>query len=85
MTRRSSGGRHEPGPVSLLAAILNDCPNLEHAACRRQHRLFDAALHPEPEADATVAQIAAERLCRGCPHTTRCPDSLAARPHQETA
>lgn len=82
MTNRRNA-RREPGVVPLLIAILSDRPNLPNAACRGLHPLFDTALHPEDRTDTTVAQIAAERLCLHCPHTTACPDSLATRPHQE--
>lgn len=80
-TRR--GGRTEPGIVPLLIAILSDRPNLPDAVCRNEFTLFDAALHAENPGARTTAQITAEQLCRGCPHTTACPDSLATRPHQE--
>lgn len=72
--------RQEPGTVPLLIAILTDRPNLPNAACRGLHPLFDAARLPEPGTNITIARLAAERLCRHCPHTTRCPDSLTTRP-----
>ena len=68
------------GPVALLIAILTDRPNLPAAACRDRWRLFDAAR----DGDA-VACVDADRVCTHCSHTTRCPDSRAARPHQRTA
>ncbi|WFR72935.1 hypothetical protein P9209_03425 [Prescottella defluvii] len=65
--------------MALLEAILFGRPNLPNAACRGQLQLFDTALHPEDRTDNTRAQLAAERLCRHCPHTTGCPDSLTTR------
>ncbi|MFG1785681.1 hypothetical protein ACGFIU_24880 [Rhodococcus oryzae] len=78
MTARKSGSRREPGVVPLLAAILEHRPNLPDAACIGQHRLFDL-LNDTENTIRIRAQIDAERLCRGCPHTTRCPESLTAR------
>lgn len=77
--------RNEAGWLPLLEQVLTECPSLPRAACVGRHDLFDAALHPEPQADPVPAQVAAERICRHCPHTTSCPDSLAARTHQEVA
>lgn len=82
MTKRQTPQR-EPGAVPLLIAILTDRPNLPDAACRGQHRLFDA-LDDHEETARTRAQIAARRLCGHCPHTTLCTNSTAAQPHQET-
>ncbi|WP_137875251.1 transcriptional regulator [Rhodococcus sp. Q] len=81
MTRRN----RESGAIPLLAAILEGRPTLSGARCIDRHDLFDAARFPEPGTDPIPAQIAAERLCCLCTHSTRCPDSLAARPHQESA
>ncbi|WP_072688411.1 hypothetical protein [Rhodococcus marinonascens] len=76
--------RREPGTVAMLAAILEHRPHLPNAACRGQFALFDHVLHPEGRNNNTPAQIAAERLCRHCPHTNACPDTLA-RPQEKTA
>lgn len=73
------GSRREPGPIPLLAVILTDRPNLPDAACIGMHSLFDAVLHPEVGQTSIAAQVAAERVCRHCPHTIDCPDSLATR------
>lgn len=75
----------EPGPVALLAAILDGRPSLPDALCIGRHDLFDAARYRSPGTDQTIALVAAERMCRACPHTTRCPDSLTTRARRATA
>ena len=87
MTRRINRPTdHDGGPVALLAAILTDLPNRPDAACRSLAPMFDAdQLDDEDDTDRQYRLIAAERVCRRCPHTTACPDSLATRPHRRTA
>ena len=70
MTRR----RTEPeGWVGLIAAIVEDAPRLEGAACVGQSELFDARGDGEPWEAAQRRQQAAQRICRwACPAEPQC-------------
>lgn len=59
------------GELELLAAILQDRPNLPGALCIGNHDVYDAATAGDPDALRTAGW-----LCRRCPHTTECPDAI---------
>ncbi|MCH5644368.1 transcriptional regulator [Gordonia sp. ABSL49_1] len=64
----------EPGPVSLLAAILEGTADLSGAPCIGRPELFDARRPDEDADDTAFRHRAAVRLCHRCTAFTRCRD-----------
>jgi hypothetical protein len=62
---------------AALMAALGGAPRLDGAACRGQHRLFDAAAEATVPghvgaAETAAARVAALALCRTCPALAAC-------------
>ena len=72
----------EPGPLSLLAAVLEGTADLSGAACIGHPELFDALDPDEPAEDAEYRHRAALRLCSTCPALTRCEQWANTQPTQ---